>query len=66
MELQINDKTILAQDRTIGTEPHFLDSDNNILAKCRDNLVGKVHMNIIDPELNVYLVAAITYLIRQY
>lgn len=66
MELQINDKTILVQDRTIGTEPHFLDSDNNILVKCRDNLVGKVHMNIIDPELNVYLVAAITYLIRQY
>lgn len=58
MELQINDKIILVQDRTIGTEP--------ILAKCRDNLVGKVHMNIIDPQLNVYLVAAITYLIRQY
>lgn len=66
MELQINDKIILVQDRTIGTEPYFLDSDNNILAECRDNLVGKVCMNIIDPELNVYLVAAITYLIRQY
>lgn len=66
MELQINDQIIFIRDRTIGTEPYFLDSDNNIIAKCRDNLTGKVHMNIIDPELNVYLVAAITYFIRQY
>ena len=66
MELHINDKMLFIRDRTIGTEPYFLDSDNNIIAKCRDNLTGKVHMNIIDPELNVYLVAAITYLIRQY
>ena len=66
MELQINDKLIFVQDRTIGTEPHFLDSDNNVLAKCRDNLVGKVTLNITDSDLNVYLVAAIAYLIRQW
>jgi len=36
MELLINDKIIVIRDRTIGTQPYFLDSDNNILAKCRD------------------------------
>jgi hypothetical protein len=66
MELQINDKLIFVQDRTIGTEPIFLDSDNNVLAKCRDNFAGKVTLNITDPDLNVYLVAAIAYLIRQW
>lgn len=65
MELQINDQLIFIKDRTIGTEPHFLDENNNVLAKCRENMAGKVHLDIMDPDLNVYLVAAITYLIRQ-
>jgi len=66
MDLQINDRLILVRDRTIGTEPKFLDSDNNMLAKCHDNLTGQVHLDIIDPDLNPYLIAAVTYLIRQY
>lgn len=66
MELQLNDNLIFIRDRTMGTEPHFLDSDNNVLAKCRDNFAGKVTLDIIDPDLNVYLVAAIAYLIRQW
>lgn len=66
MELQINGKKFFIRDSTMGAEPQFLDSDNNVLAKCRDNFAGKVTLNITDPDLNVYLVAAIAYLIRQW
>lgn len=66
MNLEINGRIISVKDRTLGTEPQFLDSENNVLARCHDSLTGRVHIDILDPGLDIYLVAAVAYLIRQY